>query len=252
MLRNLPILSTDLISLHPVNNKSRPPETYVCIMGLNTEEDIVKFENALNRASFSFKHYRLQLCYLLNPILRSATLEISAIPASQHQTYCGRLMSYQLEDGSVSISTVGGLILVDGQTYALTTNHNPEEQPREAPRRECEQEKETILQPMMKPGKIVTAGDRTLALIQPSDRLPNVIANRLPESTIGRSELGVVKDYYYFDMDSRVFLDSRKVLIACGKSGWKQGFISNRRTFLLSQTRSLQKVWSIDLGNNSE
>lgn len=247
---SLPTLSADLVSVHALPSHQDRPKTYICITGLRTEANIRKLEKALGKAGVKPKQCGLDLCYLLDHILRSSASEIYTIAAHQNITYCGTLMRTRMTDRGTSISTIGGLVVIKGKTYALTTNHLPEDEGRPERYQQQIEKRENLL---LNPTKIINVGNWQLALVPPLGRLPNVISENpidLFESFPRSQRSQAVNNYYRFD--SRLFSGPREVVIASGRGGLKQGLISKRRTFMLSQATTPQKVWSIDLGCDSK
>ncbi|KAH9233324.1 hypothetical protein K456DRAFT_353373 [Colletotrichum gloeosporioides 23] len=235
---NLPCISSDLLYMNYNRKRQDAFETYICVIGLTTVEDIKRFDDKISQNKSMY--HPLKLCYLLDRIYMSATSDIHTIEAHQNDTFCGTLMTSQLENGISFISTIGGLLTIDTRTYALTTNHIPETG-------FLPQEIQSKSEYMLNPKEVLECGDWRLALIKPTLRRPNIIRGTLPEPTSEPILSHIIESHYSFD--SRIFSDSREVLIACGRSGLKQGLISKRMTFILSQGRSLQEVWLIDLGH---
>ncbi|KAI3553872.1 hypothetical protein CABS03_09379 [Colletotrichum abscissum] len=65
----------------------------------------------------------LKLCYQNSQIIRSAGPASHNIKSSSIQTMCGSLVTFDEIDRSQRKSTIGGIIEVDGQPFALTTSH---------------------------------------------------------------------------------------------------------------------------------
>ncbi|KAK2730348.1 hypothetical protein CKAH01_09595 [Colletotrichum kahawae] len=241
---NLPSLSSELVSAMPCENGERLPETYICIIGFTSLEDVKKFDARLSKPENRSMYHPLKLCYLLDRINRSATSDVFVLETSR-TTFCGTLMMSQSGHGSAFVSTVGGLIAIGHETYVITTSHSPEEGYTpigNLPESHHDQRLPFDHQ------DVFDYGDWRLALVRPDCRRPNAVIESYSDSMKGSAAPIIVK--YHLPMNSRIFSYSRNVLIASGRSGLKEGILSKRRTFLMSKAHNLQAVWLIDLGHD--
>ncbi|KAK1465663.1 hypothetical protein CMEL01_11655 [Colletotrichum melonis] len=103
-------------------------EAYVCISGLESLNDIRSFDIFISKNCCKHSSGPWKLCYEESQIKRSAGPRSCNIFPATTRTLCGGLVTFSDADGSERKSTIGGMIEVDGQTFALTTSHRPEDE----------------------------------------------------------------------------------------------------------------------------
>ncbi|UQC89865.1 uncharacterized protein CLUP02_15396 [Colletotrichum lupini] len=125
-----PLISLSLVSVKPsiglfgthLHSKSTP-DTRICISGLRNVNEIQAFDTLMSRSGNRHLYSPLKLCYQNSQIIRSAGPASHNIKSSSIQTMCGSLVTFDEIDRSQRKSTIGGIIEVDGQPFALTTSH---------------------------------------------------------------------------------------------------------------------------------
>ncbi|KAI9867933.1 MAG: hypothetical protein M1813_007755 [Trichoglossum hirsutum] len=105
--------------------------TYICIRGLRGEDEIARIHKKLSTKS-SRKLYRpLRLCYDTTLITSASTEDIYEADMTGTQfTLCGTLVQTSHSGSRNLISTVGGLVEIDGKLFAITTSHHLQEDER--------------------------------------------------------------------------------------------------------------------------
>jgi len=126
--RNLCITLVAIVnSVSPTRPSSTGEKPYICIKGLRSEVEIIAFHAILSQRSIREKYKPLQLCYDRALVKTSAADEVYQGDISLAEwTLCGLLMQVNDGKGRQWMSTVGGVIEIDGKLHALTTAHPPE------------------------------------------------------------------------------------------------------------------------------
>ncbi|KAF6816761.1 hypothetical protein CMUS01_12211 [Colletotrichum musicola] len=126
-LRRAPsALSFQLVTL-PSAGPSRGEEQsrdYICVAGFHRWSQVVKFHAIVSKKENARLYRPLRLCYLLGSVDEAALSgDLAEIPRSG--TLCGTPLLLKDSDGHQWVCTIGGLIEVGDQTFALTTKHRP-------------------------------------------------------------------------------------------------------------------------------
>ncbi|RYP20573.1 hypothetical protein DL765_002730 [Monosporascus sp. GIB2] len=114
-----------------VDDGGDPPKslgTYICIRGLTSDRDIVRFHSAMSQKRIRSRYYPLKLCYERRAVedmyaardMLSAPVHLIGSPRDE-RTACGRLLRTE-RDGSSWISTIGGIVKVAGDFYVMTSS----------------------------------------------------------------------------------------------------------------------------------
>jgi hypothetical protein len=118
---NLPLVSLFLVSITRGSNTDGIP--YICVRGLQNHKQITYFHAKLSTKSAHAKYHPLKLCYDTSLISKSATEESYSFWADQSDfTLCGNMLQTRVE-GRTQLSTIGGVVEVDGLLFILTTGH---------------------------------------------------------------------------------------------------------------------------------
>ncbi|KAK7447870.1 hypothetical protein Landi51_06674 [Colletotrichum acutatum] len=134
--RQFPVINLSLVSieysrwqqLSMLAQSRSVPNTHICISGFEKSEDIRAFDRLMSKTGYKHLYSPLKLCYEKRRIIRSAMSSLPDISPSFTRTLCGGLATFEDPNGSLRTSTIGGLIEVNGQTFALTTSHHPEDE----------------------------------------------------------------------------------------------------------------------------
>ena len=111
----------------PIRPGSTGEQPYICIKGLRSEAEIIAFHAILSQRSIRERYKPLKLCYDRALVRTSAADKVYQGDISLAEwTLCGFLMQVDDDKGQQWMSTVGGVIEIDGKLYALTTAHPPE------------------------------------------------------------------------------------------------------------------------------
>jgi hypothetical protein len=100
---------------------------YICVKGLRTHKQIEYFHKRLSTRSARATYHPLRLCYDTSFLSRVAAQDgyhLQIEPSDS--TLCGNLLRTRIGP-QIQISTIGGLVEVDGQLLAITTAHKPED-----------------------------------------------------------------------------------------------------------------------------
>ncbi|KXX80585.1 hypothetical protein MMYC01_202708 [Madurella mycetomatis] len=104
-------------------------ETSICVRGLHSEDDIKKFHTVMSRSAIRRLYSGLRLSYdktLIQRPAREVNEEYKHLARSPGETLCGtRLVTWRPGHSEWS-STIGGIIQVDGELYAMTSSHMPD------------------------------------------------------------------------------------------------------------------------------
>ncbi|KXH29991.1 hypothetical protein CSIM01_00705 [Colletotrichum simmondsii] len=134
--RQFPVITLSLVSIehswwrqHSMLAPSKSaPKTHICISGFNKSEDIQAFDYLMSTKGYKHLYSPLKLCYEKRRIILSAVSSLPDINPSSTRTLCGGLATFEDPNGSLRTSTIGGMIEINGQTFALTTSHHPEDE----------------------------------------------------------------------------------------------------------------------------
>lgn len=100
---------------------------YICVKGLRTHKQVEYFHKRLSTRSARATYHPLRLCYDTSFLSRLAAQDNYQLQIEPSDcTLCGHLLRTRIGP-QIQISTIGGLIEVDGQLLALTTAHKPED-----------------------------------------------------------------------------------------------------------------------------
>jgi hypothetical protein len=101
---------------------------YICIKGLQKEEDILLFHARVSKKLYRKEYEPLGLCYDRRLVSKAAADEEYSDNVIEGEfTLCGTLVQATRGGSLKWMSTIGGLIEIDGQMYALTTLHHAHE-----------------------------------------------------------------------------------------------------------------------------
>ena len=125
---SMPIFWTRALG-KPLDEPNGQPERYICFSGLRNKDNMDKLRAILNTKTYK-KYYKgvFKLCYKTDKLVGTASSRRVHVPASSTplQTLCGSLV----EDGDgkkVQVYTVGGLVILNGQYYAITASHKAQD-----------------------------------------------------------------------------------------------------------------------------
>ncbi|KAK3384038.1 hypothetical protein B0T24DRAFT_607185 [Lasiosphaeria ovina] len=122
--KELPRCRHHLVDFEPQHESSGASKAYICIEGLTNTADIKLFHKVMSQTRYRYLYEPWGLCY--------EAMKISRLAADHHvlqlqgngDTYCGAVL--EPSTGSEKFSTIGGLVEVDGNIYAMTTSHLPD------------------------------------------------------------------------------------------------------------------------------
>jgi hypothetical protein len=98
----------------------------ICIKGLTKETEITSFHAILSQRSLRAHYKPWRLCYdktLVESAASEATYQTNM--SETPETLCGTLLRTEEPGKSTWISTIGGIIEVDGVLFAVTSAHHP-------------------------------------------------------------------------------------------------------------------------------
>jgi hypothetical protein len=99
---------------------------YICIKGLMKETEITAFHTVLSQRSVRDHYKPLRICYDKSLVETAASDVTYQTNASKTQdTLCGTLLRTKRAGKPDCISTIGGIIKIDGNFFAVTTSHHP-------------------------------------------------------------------------------------------------------------------------------
>ncbi|OCK73678.1 hypothetical protein K432DRAFT_410498 [Lepidopterella palustris CBS 459.81] len=107
-------------------SQNQPGQTYICINGLRSKEDITAFHHILSQQPIKAIYSPLRICFgKPRTISPAADNQIfTAHIGANDWTLCGTLVTVRNDsDGLVTVSTIGGVVEIDGSIYAITTNY---------------------------------------------------------------------------------------------------------------------------------
>ncbi|KAK0733220.1 hypothetical protein B0T26DRAFT_7529 [Lasiosphaeria miniovina] len=122
--KELPRCRHHLVELGPQHESSGPSKVYICIEGLTNPADIKLFHKVMSQTRYRYLYEPWGLCYEALKISRRAADHHVLQLQGNGDTYCGAVL--ETSTGSGIFSTIGGLIEVDGNIYAMTTSHHPD------------------------------------------------------------------------------------------------------------------------------
>lgn len=131
--RRMPSIIFELVALRSDDTDSsskRRPETSICIRGLSSEHDIRKFHEVMSRSAIRRLYSGLRLSYDKTLIQRPARVvdeEYDHLPSSLGETMCGTRLVTRRPSAVPWSSTIGGIIEVGGELYAITSSHTPDD-----------------------------------------------------------------------------------------------------------------------------
>lgn len=255
-------------------------EYFLCIEGFTSESDIRLFHRVMSQSRYQYLYQPWKLCYEASKIRRPAGPSNSAVDESLEGggTYCGRVVGFEDALNGAWISTIGGVIEVDGKLYAMTTAHSPPTpqpsddgsqldtlvacqdsdfpetvQPaylieRDANKNADDADQEAIPKlgaaARAKPwaGSITTleAHDLKLLPVSRDAQLPNYLEYR---DTAGDESQENTR--YVTTMCSDP--SGRDAIVVAGVSGLHQGVMGPAASFLIERNKLPQKVWTMDV-----
>jgi hypothetical protein len=117
-----PRLGFILVSL---SGSSKVEETpWICVTGINSKADMIYFHARLSETHIRSGYKPLRLCYLLEHNTLASSVKDLECFARVSYSLCGTLIL--TGPSNLSVSTLGGILWVDGQLVALTSAHSPE------------------------------------------------------------------------------------------------------------------------------
>jgi len=98
----------------------------ICIKGLTKESEITSFHAVLSQRSVRANYKPWKLCYDKSLVETAASLATYQTNTSEApQTICGTLLRTNEPGKGTWISTIGGIVEVDGEFFAVTSAHHP-------------------------------------------------------------------------------------------------------------------------------
>jgi hypothetical protein len=98
----------------------------ICIKGLTKESEITSFHAVLSQRSVRAHYKPWKLCYDKSLVETAASVATYQTNTSEvTQTLCGTLLRTEQPGKGTWISTIGGIIEVDGKFFAVTSAHHP-------------------------------------------------------------------------------------------------------------------------------
>jgi hypothetical protein len=98
----------------------------ICIKGLTKETEIASFHAILSQRSVRTHYKPWRLCYDKSLVEAAASVVTYQTNMSEApETLCGTLLRTEAPGKTAWISTIGGIIEVDGVFYAVTSAHHP-------------------------------------------------------------------------------------------------------------------------------
>jgi hypothetical protein len=116
-----------LVAISPSSTLgSSTSSPYICVKGLMKESEITSVHTVLSQRSVRAHYKPLRLCYdksLVETAASGATYQTntSEVP----ETLCGTLLRTEQRGKGVWMSTIGGIIEIDGKFFVMTTSHHP-------------------------------------------------------------------------------------------------------------------------------
>jgi len=104
--------------------------TSICVRGLHSDDDIKKFHEIMSVSAIRRLHAGLRLSYDKTLIQRPAKEldeEYDHLPSSLGETLCGTRLVTRRPGHSEWSSTIGGIIQIQDELYALTSSHTPDD-----------------------------------------------------------------------------------------------------------------------------
>jgi len=131
--RPMPSLVFELVALKADRRRSgalgRTPMTSICVRGLRSEDEIKHFHQAMSRSATRRLYRGVRLSYEMSLIERPA-VEVSEdhedFPSSLGETLCGTRLVTQRPGHNPWTSTIGGIVQVGDDLYAMTSSHTPD------------------------------------------------------------------------------------------------------------------------------
>jgi hypothetical protein len=133
--KRMPSVIFELVALTdgPGPASSGKTQTSICVRGLRSEEDIKKFHEVMSQSVIRRRYSGLRLSYdraLVRRPAREVNEDYDYLQGdSMGETLCGtRLVTRGLQNGEVRQweSTIGGILVVQGGLYAMTSSHPPD------------------------------------------------------------------------------------------------------------------------------
>jgi hypothetical protein len=125
--RQLPQCHRYLVQIDESHFGGKPVQTYICIEGLTEVADIRDFHAVMSQRIYRKYYEPWKLCFKKCEVTPQASLweqTYHICTDSDEDTLCGALINTEM-NGEGWISTIGGLVEVDGALFALTTSHLP-------------------------------------------------------------------------------------------------------------------------------
>ncbi|KAI9755413.1 MAG: hypothetical protein M1815_005048 [Lichina confinis] len=119
------------VSLVSISGRSdSTPVTYICIQGLQNEREIVRCHAILSQKLVRDEYKPLRLCYDKSQIRAAAADDddYCADVDPDGMTLCGTLIRQGGAGEASHLSTIGGVLQIDGSLYAVTTSHSSQEE----------------------------------------------------------------------------------------------------------------------------
>ncbi len=128
----MPYVVFYLVSLRADSRRSalgKTPTTSICVRGLRSDDEIRTFHQAMSRSATRRLYRGVRLSYERSLIERPAA-EVSEehddFPSSLGDTMCGTCLVTRRPGHSPWASTIGGIVQVGDDLYALTSSHTPD------------------------------------------------------------------------------------------------------------------------------
>ncbi len=106
------------------------PETSICVKGLSSDNQIKQFHEVMSKSAIRRLYSGMRLSYdktLVQRPAREIDEEYDHLPSSLGDTLCGTRVSTRREGQSEWASTIGGLLEMGGNLYAVTSSHKPDD-----------------------------------------------------------------------------------------------------------------------------
>ncbi|KAG7048376.1 hypothetical protein JMJ77_0014014 [Colletotrichum scovillei] len=268
--RQFPEITQSLVSIQMWLKPTA--KTYICISGFSNPQDIEAFDKVLSKKGYKDACRPLEFCYELSHITLSASSGVYDVKSSSTGTLCGSIAIFVQSNGPQIKSTIGGLIEVDSQSFALTTKHRPETEmvtdseedspsladlmlklledrgveeltPQKSPPASVDSSNKGAMTPLV--DEVDTWEDWDLIPIEKARRLPNFVPNNKSSENTTRSR-PVTK---FVDFDTNSFYNALPwpVLIISGMSGVLDGLLSSNPSYMHCGIDSSHEVWTVKL-----
>lgn len=121
-----PTLHFELVSLQ--GNARYEQHPWIRIRGFLEQHDMIHFHKLLSTKQARKKYEHLGLCYEPSPIMRGSSNETAKALLHPSSTLCGYHILNECDSSAERwLSTMGGVIEIDGEFFSLSTAHRTED-----------------------------------------------------------------------------------------------------------------------------